>query len=369
MAGQTDNTNILAGANQLIQAVNDLVTAVTGQVITCSPDVNISNSCTPVINVSCGSNSGTEIPSDPGTEGDTPPAGWDDPTGEYDERKCKIANMIFDQYYEWMSLWEQYDVDTYVGNTIPILSSLLVALTGGLELIVSILPGIKYISDLVFEIVTGSFDLADLLGVMDQNKEELICALYNSTDAESAKDDFIQICLDNGASSGEIALLEAAIAIDALNYLYFSKITGEYGPSVEAALDGYVTTVECGGCGDDCPEYAVFSGLINEESGGMDAALLGGIYQAWVFFNHDGVNFGSSIGFCGDPVTISVTCVSNCPVENYGGVAYRCYNQSGTQIYGSNTPPTNVSNVGSIRVVFENPAFHSEFFQINIQKV
>lgn len=230
MAGVEDNTNILEGMNQVIKAVNDLV---------------LSSSTT----LNCGG-CGTEPPSDPGEEGEAPPPGWQDlddapGTPDYQERKCKVANLIHENYTDWMTLWKAYSVDTYTAGSVTVLITLLGTLLGLLALpMLGLIAGavIGFYAGLALVIIAGGFDLDNLLILLGTEEEDLVCALYNSNDAQTGKDNYIQTLSDAGASAGTLALLEAAIAINAMNLLYFRK---DGQDAVEAMLDGYSGPVDC----------------------------------------------------------------------------------------------------------------------------
>lgn len=244
MAGAEDNTNILEGMNQVIKAVNDLV-------------------LTSTTTLNCGG-CGTDPPSEPGEEGEEPPPGWaetDDPPGEagYQTRKCKVANLTHESMLEWMVLWQTYNVDDYVAGSLTVLVVLLGTLVGLLAFPVlgAVIGSILgFYGGLALIIIAGGFDLDALVSLMGANEEDLVCALYVSTDAGSAKADYISVLQTAGASAGDIALLEAAIAIDAMNLLFFKKEVGQ--GAIEAALDGYTGPVDCGDCAPCLELYTVF---------------------------------------------------------------------------------------------------------------
>lgn len=257
VAQTTNFNNLIAGLSSLASRLSpddaSNLYAVIGAldlVANCSPDVNLS--FMPNISVNCGgTGGGTEPPSQPGTEGGTPPPGWEPPPTPVYDRKCRIANAIHDNYVEWITLMEAYHVDTYTSALLIPLITLLGALAGEITTPVPIVDGVigavvGFLSGVAIAIVEGGFDLSNLIPIMNNKKEDLVCALYNSTDVESGRTAYIQVLLDNGADITDVGLLGAAMVVDALNHLYFMK-----DQRVEAALDGYTGTVDCGVCGGE----------------------------------------------------------------------------------------------------------------------
>lgn len=244
MAGEITNTDLLEAANQVIKAIND-------NVLSCSTTTYASGSC-----------SGTEPPSDAATEGGDPPEGWED-TGEtpgqpaYQDRKCSIANALHDTWRQYISLWIVYDVDDYSGGMLIALMTLLGAVTGELALpVIGLVAGIVvgFVAGLGLVIVGGGFDLGDMLTIMDANKNDLVCALYNAGDTEQGIEDYIDVLETGGASAGDILLFRALVVVDFVNYLFFKK-----DPAVEAAMAGYSGTIDCDGCGI-CPYWIYLYG-------------------------------------------------------------------------------------------------------------
>lgn len=273
MPGDINNTDILNSNNQLIKAVNDLELAIQDLVLTstCSPTIN--TSCpAPNVYVTCQCDSGTQPPMDPGTEGETAPDGYEDPPTPGYDRKCRVANLFYDEVYYIIDQFEIYGVETiisvFVGTAAALIGNILLATVLVGYSVFSLVGGIPGI---IIALMT-SVDLTSLKTILSNNKEDLICALYNSTDAVSAIADFKHVLQDNGANSAQMVLIDSIVTVMAANVLYF-KLTGSQGNSVEAALDGYTGTVDCAVCGTTWGAFTLNNGTL--VSGSLAAGTTG----------------------------------------------------------------------------------------------
>jgi hypothetical protein len=95
-----------------------------------------------------------------------------------------------------------------------------------------------------------------LIALIDANEDDLICALYNATTSQDAKDDYIQVLDTAGASAGALLLLQAIFVIDTLNALFFSS---EENPDLESAIASYVPPIPCD-CG--CAGWTLLFGTL-----------------------------------------------------------------------------------------------------------
>lgn len=222
----------------------------------------------------CGCSGGTIQPTTPGTEGGVPPEKFIEPptapgTPAYNTRKCKIANLNHQQMVDWIQLWIDNGVDDYIGKgflgpaVFVLLTTMLSTLLGELITpfpIIDALAGgvIGFIAGIAAVITGNTFDMQDLVTKMNDNAQDLVCAFYSSTDAQGAKDAYIQVLSDAGASVGQVLLLEAVFTIDLLNSLYFSS---EDNPDLEAALDTYTEPISCVSCG--CSGFEIIFGNLN----------------------------------------------------------------------------------------------------------
>jgi uncharacterized protein (DUF697 family) len=309
MAGQTPNANILKALDELIKAVND-------QSLTCAPEVNV-QSATPDVNVTCpppvtnvnincscggcgggGSATGTKLEDPPVTETDPPPPGGE-PDPNIDDRKCKAANLIYDGIYGSIQKLQIYGADNYreLGfDVVIVLVSTLIGAGGG-----SVIPFVGTLVGAVAGAVIGivvslvsstSISLGDILIIMVNTHNDLICALYNAADTTQAKNDFISILVDGGLNNVEEQTFVGYFLFNDVTKVLFQRVTIG-GQDSEAILDGYEVSVECGVCGpNECetnendwtfaPEYGNVTGsIVAGELTGQKLTPIEGWVGAW----------------------------------------------------------------------------------------
>jgi hypothetical protein len=222
------------------------------QVLTsiCSPNVNVDVNCG-----SGGCGGGCDNPpSQPGTEGGTPPENWTDPPENEDpefDRKCRVSNMMYDGLYQVIDQFNKNDLENIIttlgiGTAVGVIAAVLAIITGPIGFGLAI---VGVVTGIALTFIGQSIDLDELLTILDENHQELVCALYNSTDAETAIDDFIEVLTDGGANTAQEALVRAIFIIDAANALFFTPDNSN-GDKLEADLDGYISTVDCTSCYD-----------------------------------------------------------------------------------------------------------------------
>lgn len=246
MAGQEDSIDLMAAVNQVVTAINDLVLQTT-----------------PAASGCCGVGGGTYPPSSSGTEGEAPPENWDDlddepGSPEYQDRKCAMANYIHAQLESYIDQLRIYDVDAYAGGMTVTLITLLGGIAGqAIFPLVGAVAGatIGFLVGLAMVIISGGFDLPDLLAIMAANEDELVCALYATTNSDDGIEDYIDILVANGASAADILFVRAVLVVDFLNYLMFQR-----DPAVEAVISGYTGPVDCDTCPEVCPYWTYFWG-------------------------------------------------------------------------------------------------------------
>jgi hypothetical protein len=137
------------------------------------------------------------------------------------------------------------------GLTMPLLIIAITTLVGEISTPVPLLDGvIGVVVGMVASIALAywtwkeGLDLAQLLLDLDANEQDLVCALYNSSNGNDALTAYLDTLDTYGTSAANLALLETVVVIDLVNRLYFAKDAGE-----EAALESYTGTVDCSGCG------------------------------------------------------------------------------------------------------------------------
>jgi hypothetical protein len=235
----------VSGENNITQVVEGLEL-----VANCAPDVNLS--CSPNVIVGTGGGGegvGTQAPSEPGTEGGTPPTGWTEPPETTFDRKCKISNWIYDGLYSVIDQFDNVGLQNIIttlgiGAGTGIVMASLSIITGPIGWSIAV---VGVVTGIILSFVGQSIDLTNLKSYLNNNKEALICALYNSTDAQGGIDDFIQVLTDGGANTAQTTLIRSIFIIDSANTLYFARDNAN-GDALEAELDGYTGSVDCEAC-------------------------------------------------------------------------------------------------------------------------
>lgn len=215
----------------------------------------------PPIVVNCATQgTGEEPPSSIGYEGEDPPSGWEEPS-EIEYRKCKVANMIWDNVY---FLVDEFDKNNVVGLAelggglaiALIIAVLALALAGPILVAIAI---VGVISTWALALFADNIDLPGLKAILTSYQTELVCSLYTSSNAAAAREAFKATLAASGANSAQVALADAFLINDVTNSLFFRR-EDSYGDALEAALDGYTGTIDCGVCGLECPYLTLIYG-------------------------------------------------------------------------------------------------------------
>lgn len=247
----------------LITAINGISTAITSS----------------ASSGTCCANSGTELPQESGTDGGPIPPGAAAKDTAIVDRKCKVSNMLYDNVLEIVSLFDgsvttmllDLDVAGAAGVVISVLTST-VSFVGSVLLS---LAG-KAIEIAVY-IFGGSISFSNLRTVIENNRTDLVCALFNSTSTATAEADFSAALVSAGASQDEADFVLSLLPTTALNLLFFAQ------PSLitESDVDAYVGTTDCQGL---CLSADVFVQIGNYEDGyygGGGPLDVSSIYQSW----------------------------------------------------------------------------------------
>jgi len=265
---------------------------------------------------------GTETPlEEPSAFG----AGEEFPTEEaWEAHKCETANAIVNGLILSLNNLGLFTMVQLTGAAI--LAGLV-----GLGLI-----AVPPVAAIVAIIATGlAFAaLTTLANEIEDNKVDLVCAMYGSTGAVDAYDNFKATLEDLAIDIGWVEIQVGAIAnlvmqmvnIDTFNSLYSAVGLPEISGSQVNCYE------EC----DACPNFRVYNGTWDETTNLASSVLING-QHVW----QGGWNKPAGEPYCAPAVTLtSLSCVTGCPVGNYLGNAYRIYNQEGSIVYQSNTPPT-----------------------------
>lgn len=242
------NTNF-AGLIAALQALN----------FVCSPRVSMTNYLVPDI-----------PPAAPGTEFDTPPPPFtqteqEPGTTPYYERKCVLATTMHDAIREAIAYWDSWYLDEAFNISfnffliqlmaaffeIATLPSLLISIFGGTAGRLTTLAVGIYQN-------LGSIEFSEMLPVLDNNRDDLICALYNASDAPTARGDYNTILENAGMSVIHRGIIANLLPDDYLNHLFFKR-----DADVEAEWPLYAEGADCSGCGGEI----YFFDFPNDEEG------------------------------------------------------------------------------------------------------
>jgi hypothetical protein len=228
----------------ILDVLNGLITAIN----------NLSLTVTNMIQVSCSQSStcGTSPPQPETVEGEAPPEGY----SEYEvSEKCKAANLVVDDLVTLLNQFEANSIEeiAVLGiGALTALFALVVALlpTGPLALAVGV---VGTIGGLVAFFLVQTVNLVDFIALIESLREDLVCALYESTDNTSANTDFRDILSGGGATSSALGLLDAINFVNGLSLLFFSK--DDISSSWQSRLDGYTAITDCEDCPAPCPNF------------------------------------------------------------------------------------------------------------------
>lgn len=160
---------------------------------------------------------------------------------DYLDDKCHIANIMFRDYRELFVELNALNIDTLTAGTASLAIGTIAAVvaglfaTGPIGLTIGVIAGLASLF-----IGAPLFDLGDIVAELDANKTDLVCALYNATDADTAKADFEQIL-----GNGPLTLLETtAISLVGVRNFYNQLFTPLAGYESEVVT----SPVDCADC-------------------------------------------------------------------------------------------------------------------------
>lgn len=235
MPGNVNNENILTAANQIVQAINDLVQELRDVQITINNQTGSGGGC-----CCCDDGEdlgGSTIQNDGGEEpyyGSEPPAEEEDRTGdppdgfdswdEYDQNKCNVAAAIVSGLAIWFRRFSQIQDVAFVT------SGIVVGLAAGTVLafppaVIGLIVGMMVL------LYVESQALEGLADDIETNKDELQCGIYNTLSSTAAID-FLRsklgIFIDNRFPAtvawAAKKLITFVITVDTTNKAFVDKI-------------------------------------------------------------------------------------------------------------------------------------------------
>ena len=324
---------------------------------------------------------GTEIPSESGTEFDTPP-GYFQATdeaagsGPYYSRKCKVANATHDSYREWLQGWIDQGIDSIleiqiatfgvlaglalsaVLTPVPILDETAVVVVGFLAEL-----GLAYIA------IASDVDLQGIINIMDAHRGELVCALFDADDATQAQDDYMDILTNNGASFGDETLMRAMMVYDVLNNLFFKS-----SEAIEAGLETYTPPDDCSGCASTC-ENRLATGDNFLDTGSQISA--DSVPSSGSNFCSVYIDTTELLSHCGGTVTVSnfVTTAGTIDQSGQSNDAYRIHSPANPpgpgepgDLYSHKTDPPSTPIAGAAYIVLKSKYSFSVQFDYTVDQ-
>lgn len=223
MPGLTNNDKHIDAANESIVALNDIA----------------SRKCCPPKVIFFGLEGELE-PTD-GTEFSDPPPGWEPTTEmsgseEYFARKCGVSNQIVNALENVTFKLDSANIADIATISLDLVFSTFVTIltdaASGPFLVATSVGGAVW--SLVKTIVEQNIDLTTLTTISQNNRSDLVCALYSAGDAATAVNDIVTEYGNNGASAADQQfirdILELTGAANNLFYERFDTLTSEAAP-------------------------------------------------------------------------------------------------------------------------------------------
>ena len=177
---------------------------------------------------------GTELDPPPGSnpgdpQTDPTPTDPDFPDWQtFEDYKCKAANYLADYWEKWMFDASIRDWDALSVGVLSVVVQEVIAISVGAGVVVAgvvISSGILVVAGLAIAIAAfiiggSAVDFADMGTAIQIHKEDVICAMYNASDAAQARADVMQVLIDAGLTVPEREIAELVITNRDLNKLF-----------------------------------------------------------------------------------------------------------------------------------------------------
>jgi len=225
--------------------------------------------------ISGGCNVGTDQDADSGTEGGSPPPefggnAYEEPSPITD-RKCLAANYIYGGVLVVITEYDNQNLVNTVGLGVGLMVTIVATVLGALvagpfgALIGAV---VSQTVNMATALLFSAVDLGQMVSVLTDNQDDLVCALYTSTTADDARTEFLGV-VSSSLSSAEQSFLSLFLPNSLLNLLFYA-----WGDSETYIAD---TTVyhDCSSCvGETWEEVFDFSGSdggwVTQSSEGRD---------------------------------------------------------------------------------------------------
>ena len=193
----------------------------------------------------CGGGCGEvlEEPPHDGTPPEIGPGEEYETLSEYEIARCNTANAIVDDIITQFTRYALEDWDTLALGTTGAVITIIAAWLATLV----VAPALALVIGAVAAIATvligdPLLELSDVQTVLTLKKNDLVCALYNATDTDSARANFMAVLDGEALTDIEKYLVGLHILNNVLNVLF----------APTPASKAYVGTVDCSACASVC---------------------------------------------------------------------------------------------------------------------
>lgn len=175
------------------------------------------------VNVSCLCPEGTgTMPVEPSGEQPTefgPDERWPNET-VYLSDKCTVANIIWQDYLKVITDLNGYNVDNFVNVGIPTSIGIVgtIIAFGAMAPVVITVAVVSAIVAIFF--AANGIELMNIINSLNTNKEDLICAMQESTNGDQAVLEFINVLDDGSLNTLELQLVNIITFTSLMNQLF-----------------------------------------------------------------------------------------------------------------------------------------------------
>lgn len=229
---------------------------------------NITNAILSLSLAGCCPPTGDNPPQPEVIEGQPPPEGYREYDPSVTDRKCKLANMAVDDLIALIDILIANDVTAIANLTVGAMSALW-------TMVVALIPtgpvgwalaGLGAIASLIGFFLVNTLDLVGLKTMINNNRTDLVCAIFNASTNTIAFNDFKEVLSGAGASLVDLLFLDTLNLLDGLAVVFFAP-DGQRGIDLEQRLDGYPVTTDCDLCPTAPTEWVIApSGIIGVTS-------------------------------------------------------------------------------------------------------
>ena len=199
------------------------------------------------------------------TEGDPAPDGWLDlpdlpGSSNYQTRKCKISNLVHSGIVSFVGVLasKASEITAAKGLAQSLgIAFMITVLSIAFGEVLTPVPVIDAIffgalglaATLAVYLVGQDVLFAPLQAALTSRQEDLVCALYNSTNVGQAKADYQAVLVDEGINSVTAGICGIIISAN-WGGLLFADVSG-FSDELDAALSSYTGPIDCDVCAGD----------------------------------------------------------------------------------------------------------------------